>query len=230
MLSKLETRNGLDYDNDLQRAKAEIELECNATENPRHLFVSPSTLFVGTMNEDESTQTLSDKVIDRSNVLRFGRPKILTNEDGQRIPPNKAGFLSVYAGADRLSKEDWEYWIKSVEGNEDSEALRFLKDTVTPVIDKLDMVYRSYGFRVDNAMKTYVINYPGNFKEAVADQIEMKILPKLNGVELQADGFGEVKNAMAEAIRKTGDAKLMEAFERACPENGTFFKWRGVMR
>lgn len=230
LLSKLETRNGLDYDDGLQRSKAEIELECNATENPRHLFVPPSTLFVGTMNEDESTQTLSDKVIDRSNVLRFGRPKVLTNEAGQRIPPDKAGFLSVYADADRLSKEDWEYWIKSVEGNEDSEALRFLKDTVTPVIDKLDMVYRSYGFRVDNAMKTYVINYPGNFREAVADQIEMKILPKLNGVELQADGFGEVKNAMAEAIRKTGDAKLMEAFERACPENGTFFKWRGVMR
>ena len=37
-----------------------------------------------------------------------------------------------------------------------------------------------------------------------------------------------VKNA--EAIRKTGDAKLMEAFEKACPGNGTFFKWRGVMR
>lgn len=230
LLSKLETRNGLDYDDALQRAKAEIELECNATERPRHLFVSPSTLFVGTMNEDESTQTLSDKVIDRSNVLRFGRPEILTNESGQRIPPDKAGFLSIYADADRLSEEDWKSWIKPVEGNEDSKALKFLKDTVTPVIDKLDMVYRSYGFRVDNAMKTYVINYPGNFKEAVADQIEMKILPKLNGVELQADGFDEVKNAIAEAIRKTGDAKLMEAFEKACPQNGTFFKWRGVMR
>lgn len=34
-------------------------------------------LFVGTMNEDESTQSLTDKVIDRSNAIHFGRPKSL---------------------------------------------------------------------------------------------------------------------------------------------------------
>ena len=230
LLSKLETRNGLKYDDKHQRAKAELELECNATEKPRHVFVPTSTLFVGTMNEDESTQTLSDKVIDRSNVIRFGRPKILTDINGTRIPPDKAGFLGLYAKANRVTELDWVQWQRDVNDPQKAEALKFLIDTVTPVIDKLDLVYRSYGFRVDNAMKTYVINYPGNFREAVADQIEMKILPKLNGVELQADGFGAVKDAITEAIRRTGDAKLMEAFEKACPENGTFFKWRGVMR
>lgn len=230
LLSKLETRNGLDYANPLQRAKAEIELECNATEKPRHLFVSPSTLFVGTMNEDESTQTLSDKVIDRSNVLRFGRPKILTDAQGKRVPPDKSGFLDLYKDSVSITEVDWNSWKKDMEEEEGSAALKFLHDVVTPVVEKLDVVYRSYGFRVDNAMKTYVANYPGSYKEAVADQIEMKILPKLNGVELQADGFSDVKDAIVEAIGKTGDNKLMDAFEKACPVNGTFFKWRGVMR
>ena len=90
LLSKLETRNGIDADNAIERRKAEIEIECNAAgkiDSMRHLFVSPYTLFVGTMNDDESTQMLSDKVLDRANVLRFGLPKILArtgNKDNMK--------------------------------------------------------------------------------------------------------------------------------------------------
>lgn len=233
LLSKLETRNGLDSHNALQRAKAEIELECNANDRPRHMFVSTNTLFVGTMNEDESTQMLSDKVIDRSNVLRFGLPKVLVDnvDDTMRQAPDKQSFLNRYEKKGRITAAEWNSWHKkvTVESN-NSPALTFLRDTVTPVLESLGAVNRSYGFRVDNAMKAYVLNYPGNYKEAVADQIEMKILPKLNGVELQADGFATVKSAINEAITKTGDDKLQDAFDKTCPENATFFKWRGVMR
>ena len=235
LLSKLETRNGLDPDNKLERKKAEIELECNAADkldSMRHLFVSPYTLFVGTMNEDESTQTLSDKVIDRSNVLRFGRPRMLGADGGEVVSePNKSGFISSYADASRVSAEDWNEWCKSLEdADEESEELKFLHDTVTPLVEALDKVYRSYGFRVDKAMKLYVLNYPGDYREAVADQIEMKILPKLNGLELDDENWGEVKSSMLAAIDETHDEKLRMAFEAACPEGGTFFKWRGVMR
>lgn len=235
LLSKLETRNGLNAESELERKKAEVELECNAADkidSMRHLFVSPYTLFVGTMNEDESTQTLSDKVIDRANVLRFGRPKTLGESDGQTVKePNKSAFIAAYSKDGRVSAKMWNEWCKGLDDSQDeSAALSFLHKTVTPVVDALDKVYRSYGFRVDKAMKLYVMNYPGNYKEAVADQIEMKILPKLNGVELQDDHFDEVKAAMLAAIDATGDEKLRTAFIDACPENGTFFKWRGVMR
>lgn len=235
LLSKLETRNGLDPDDDVERKKAEIELECNAADkidSMRHLFVSPYTLFVGTMNEDESTQTLSDKVIDRANVLRFGRPKML-GADGNTVvkEPDKSAFISSYSDETRVSAEDWDNWCATLDdADDDRRDLKFLHDTVTPVVEALDKVYRSYGFRVDKAMKLYVMNYPGNYKEAVADQIEMKILPKLNGVELQDDHFEEVKAAMLTAIDATGDRRLRDAFEKACPAGGTFFKWRGVMR
>lgn len=243
LLSKLETRNGLDPENDEERLKAEIELECNAAggvDSMRRLFVSPYTLFVGTMNEDESTQTLSDKVIDRSNVLRFGRPKMLGGEelgtadesDSAIIKePDKSSFIASYAKSSRICVKDWNSWCVTLnEASEDREDLKFLKETLKPVVEALDKVYRSYGYRVDKAMKLYVMNYPGNYKEAVADQIEMKILPKLNGVELQDPHFNEVKRAIEDAIMATGDDKLMTAFESACPSDGTFFKWRGVMR
>ena len=50
-------------------------------EDPPRLFPGYNLLFAGTMNEDESTQSLSDKVVDRTNILRFSAPK--TIKDGQ---------------------------------------------------------------------------------------------------------------------------------------------------
>ena len=236
LLSKLETRNGLNPDNETERRKAEIELECNAAdkiETMRRLFVSPYTLFTGTMNEDESTQTLSDKVIDRSNVLRFGRPQMIGQEnESQHRKPNKSDFIAYYADKNRISANIWDIWCKPLEkANDSDERLAFLKKTVSPIARELDKVYRSFGFRMDDAMKLYVMNYPGKYTHAVADQIEMKILPKLNGIELQDIHFDSVKDTISEAIDSTGDDRLREAFDEAAnSENGTFFKWRGVMR
>lgn len=229
LLSKLEMRNGLNPNNGEDRRKAEIELECNASGKQgqtRHLFVSPQTLFVGTMNEDESTQTLSDKVIDRANILRFGRPKDLNAK------PRKGEFLDYYRERDRISSAQWEKWCVSLMNVQSDDArLQRLEAVLKPVIAALDVVNRPYGFRVDNAMKTYIVNYPGPVDEAIADQIEMKVLPKLNGLEKDAPGFDPLKAAMHEAINKTGDDAISKAFEKSCPaDSGAFFKWRGVMR
>lgn len=237
LLSKLETRNGIDASNADQRHKAEIELECNAAEDEkgmRRLFVSPHTLFVGTMNEDESTQMLSDKVVDRSNVLRFGRPGILANatESAQR-EPDKSGFVEEWVPKGRLSTGNWDKWcVPLAVAGDDREDMKFLRETLLPVGEALDGAGRAYGFRVDQAMKLYVLNYPGAYREAVSDQIEMKILPKMNGMELQNPHFATVKQAISDAIAKTGDMKLQIAFDEACRQDtgATFFKWRGVMR
>ena len=238
LLSKLETRNGINAGKSDERRKAEIELECNAADDAkamRRLFVSPHTLFVGTMNEDESTQMLSDKVIDRSNVLRFGRPGILANATlGAQREPDKSGFVDEWENSKhRLSANIWDKWCVSLAAATDGrEDIQFLQDTLLPVGEALDGVGRAYGFRVDQAMKLYVLNYPGNYHEAVSDQIEMKILPKMNGMELQNPHFATVKQAISDAIIKTGDMKLQSAFDEACRQDmgATFFKWRGVMR
>ena len=93
MLSKLEVRRGLDPENSESRRNAEIEIESGSPQKAaeaKRLFVGRNTLFVGTMNEDESTQSLSDKVIDRSNVLRFGKPNDLKTQ------PDIHGFESEF--------------------------------------------------------------------------------------------------------------------------------------
>lgn len=228
LLSKLETRNGIDPDNEEQRRRAEVELECNASgalNLTRRLFVSPNTLFVGTMNEDESTQTLSDKVIDRANVLRFGRPAELNAH------PDKGGFLRECETLPRVNTESWDEWRRTAaRGRDEDGRVDFLADVLKNVVPALDGVGRPYGYRVDAAMKTYVLNYPGAKEDAVADQIEMKVLPKLNGLELEHPGFQALKTALAGAIDATGDVALQVAFDRSCPQGGTFFKWQGVAR
>ena len=229
LLSKLETRNGIDPENQDQRRRAEIELECNASGQlglVRRLFVSRHVLFVGTMNEDESTQTLSDKVIDRSNVLRFGRPATLDAN------PKKDDFLKEWEKAPRIDARTWDEWTSFAEKRSNAnDRIAFLSDVMKPVSDALDEIGRPYGYRVDFAMKSYVANYPGDRAEdAIADQIEMKILPKLNGIELDMDGFDRAKTVLLEAIEKTKDKKLREAFEKSCPRGATFFKWQGVAR
>jgi hypothetical protein len=84
-------------------------------------------------------------------------------------------------------------------------------------------------------MESYVGYYPGNseadFNAAVADQIEMKILPKLNGLELDITGFDSVKTTLGGIINHLNDPQLEKAFEASCNSaHNSFFKWRGVMR
>ena len=176
------------------------------------------------MNEDESTQTLSDKVLDRANVLRFGLPKTLArtgNKDNMKNAPDKGGFIDSWREDGRICAVEWDVWCKPLSRTtEEREAIDFLNRTVQPVLMALDKVNRAYGYRVDQAMKLYVLNYPGDYRHAVSDQLEMKILPKLNGVELQDTRFNEVRSALQTAIDAT----------TSCNADAAFFKWRGVMR
>jgi 5-methylcytosine-specific restriction endonuclease McrBC GTP-binding regulatory subunit McrB len=227
LLSKLEVRRGLKVDDVEERKKAEIEIECNSSdknEQTRRLFVGNNTLFIGTMNEDESTQTLSDKVLDRSNVLRFGRPKQLGAQ------PQKMDFMEACKELPMITYDNWCNWQK-----EDSERSKEVMEHIKPINEVLEKVGRPFAHRVWQAIDGYVSFYPGNsqssFNAALADQIEMKILPKLNGLELDTHGFNEVKVKFIEIIEKIDDDGLVEAFNIACDQShSSFFIWRGVMR
>ena len=77
-----------------------------------------------------------------------------------------------------------------------------------------------------------VATNPQAFNNALSDQIEMKIIPKLNGVELDNnDNVAQALNHIGNIIEKTKDEKLLAAFNKCKkPENGSFFQWKGVVR
>ncbi len=232
LLSKLEVRRTIDANDAASRRAAEIEIECGATKDnadTRRLFVAPNTLFVGTMNEDETTQTLSDKVMDRANVLRFGRPLKLDAK------PDTQGFMNAY-GNTRMSLATWEEkWKKPADK---VEGLRIGNTKLTAYMDGINdilaSIERPFAHRVWQAMRLYVANYPdgtdNGIKHAVADQIELKIMPKLNGLQTQGNKVSQAFERLQNQIDILGDTELTNAFHEARDNNDIFFKWHGVTR
>ncbi len=225
LLSKLEIRNGLDPSNKEQRKKVELEIECNASadnEQTRRLFVGLNNFFIGTMNEDESTQSLSDKVLDRSNVIRFGQPKQLART------PDKKGFLKAWQKDDRITLNSWSEWCSNELSHQNQKELRTVLSSINSALADVD---RPFGHRVSQAIERYVTYYPGKFDDGLSDQIEMKILPKLNGLDSQHQGFDNVVNTIKDTIAQHGDQELTEAFEKSSESaRDSFFRWSGVIR
>lgn len=223
-LSKLETRRGIDWKDAGQRQRAEIVLDVSgrtSAQQPLRLFVGQNVLFVGTMNEDESTQALSDKVIDRSNVLRFGSPREVT--------PLHARNGAARAG-DRLLYEHWQSWCKTMHDLSDNDKDRLLK-WVQRIRGALDGVGRPFAYRVANAILEYVANYPdvrNRIEFAFADQIEQRILPKLIGLDMHQPGSARALNEISAVLDELEDANLKVQLARNQRED--YFQWTGLDR
>ena len=223
-LSKLEARRAVeDPSIPKRRAAAEVEIE-----GAQRLWVGNNVLFVGTMNEDESTQTLSDKVLDRANVLRFGKP------------PNSSARGSAHGRSaqfvqDRfLPHETWLSWMRPVQ-----QESRWRKDVdgwIEELNRALGLIGRPFGWRVKLAIHEYISNYPGvdggtTYKTAMADQVEQKVLPKLRGIDVSHQQAMEALNIVERVLEVLDDTQLLEAVKE-CHQDSTYgtFNWRGVTR
>ncbi len=227
-LSKLELRREVkDPANAENRSQAEIELDSGPGAHKFRIWVGQNVFFVGTMNEDETTQTLSDKVLDRANILRFGKPdeKVIINENNVVQLPQQS-FLSF---------DQWKLWKKPYA----SEAPWYedVQEWIKRLNTALDKVGRPFGFRVQQAIQTYTSNYPmvdqgHRYKLAFADQIEQKIIPKLRGIDVNDNITNATLNEVATIISQLEDPSLEEAFRLAREESKRIgmFQWRGITR
>lgn len=220
-LSKLELRNSPDYD------KSVIEVGSNL--NPRKFYVGSNVLIVGTMNDDESTYALSDKVLDRANVLHFGKPKSFDDSTTkEKVEPIRIDFKLFQQWRQtnnllRLASDDKEQ----------------LKKKIEELNDALNQVGKPFGHRVNNSINAYLNAYPlgsnademTTVKLALADQIEMKIIPKLAGLE-QNDHSNDCLNLLSRVIDFTDDDALKGAFNVAYDNYNSegMFIWRGITR
>jgi hypothetical protein len=223
-LSRLESRpRPSDVSDANERKDAEIELEIPNMERPPRIFPGYNLLFAGTMNEDESTQSLSDKVVDRANILRFSAPKKI--KDGKAegtVEPTIA-----------LSQQTWESWGRS-SASVDSD--RRVIGRVEQMVDLMRDFKRPFGHRLGRAIMAYAANYPEieggrGVDDALADQVEMRLLPKLRGVEIDMAGpqFSKLMNFVE---RELGDDALAQAIDESMSlaETTGQFVWSGVTR
>jgi hypothetical protein len=225
-LSKLETRRMVNERVDSDRGRAEIELDMGGTskDGNRGLRIYPgkNVLFVGTMNEDESTQSLSDKVIDRATVLRFGRPKKTNPQmSGAQEAPVSTGLTLL----------QWEGWLHKPDDLKDH--AHTVDGWIDKLNDALDRLGRPFAFRVDRSIRSYIANYPRWVaewhKRAMADQIEQRIFPKLRGIEPDQGEAPHTLSVIGNIIDELEDDPLKQAFQKSYRDQSTFL-FRGVVR
>lgn len=229
MLSKLEIRRTVNVDSKDDRYLSEIEIECGAGTQSRRLFVGNNTLFVGTMNEDETTQALSDKIMDRANVLRFGRPKSLQAEGN----PIKFGEKCEDRAPTTIRK--WEE-LQRIPSKLESGIVDKLNKSIDELNEVMGSMGRPFGHRLKRAIVSYVTNYPrvGSdykaFNDSLSDQIEFKILPKLNGIEKTNPDNSDHLKELGKIIEKI-DGELYDTFDNVLNDSSSsFFAWSGVRR
>lgn len=190
------------------------------------LFPSHNVLFVGTMNDDESTQALSDKVLDRGNVMQFPAPAVFERPQEQK--------QQQFEG--HLNFSDWRGWIRKPDFMDPGEAHK-VQDIINRLAEIMRRCGRPFGHRLNEAVMTYVVNYPKSsvgklrIEEALADQIELRILPKLRGVVIDE---GENRQALEDVVTllrsDLHDSSFANHLQTMLAAEMSQFNWRGLDR
>ena len=230
-LSKLEMRReaNMKYETEYRNVSTEIyagrkgnDKDGSKLSEPAFLYAGSNVLFVGTMNEDETTQSLSDKVIDRANVLYFGKPERLTNQKQQ---------IDALDNWTPIKEDAWKSWFvefspKTI-GGFDS-----VNQTINSINATLSEMGRPFGWRTYKAMMTYIANHPNvnllddDGMNPLADQVAMRVMPKLRGLDLTE--YESVFNKLGGQLRTIDDTALTEAYDLARGSAQGFFDWRGI--
>ncbi len=213
LLSKLETRRGLTRGCD-GFERGSVEIDAGAGKEAAHLFLDHNVLFVGTMNEDESTLSLSDKVKDRAQFLTFPAPRVFQTRSQALVTRRDTA----------LPRATWERWT-TPEAARRGSLQDALNGDCREINEALGGVGRAIGHRVFQAMLDYLVQYPqgpNSDDDARADVFAMKVIPKLQGIETRS----RAGKTCLDGLRQVLPSSLHEAFGRA--REGDFFAWQGL--
>ena len=232
-LSKLELRRG--------RPRFDVpglEIKAGAGIPPYRLPLGRNVLWAGTMNQDETTKSLSDKVLDRSVVINFPRPVKLARRP-KLMPLNEKnrGVL--------LNKNDWFSWMEKKIAF-DQDLITPYKEFVEAINRALGVAGRAVGHRVWQSIEYYVANYPdvraavkGDDKSDLAkamhvafeDQIVQKIMPKLRGIDTRgkskADCLDVIQGLLSKGVNDR-PFNLDDDFNVACELGYGQFMWQSA--
>ena len=226
LLSVLEKRRGDDKDSFLN-------IDLGAGMEPYPLSLGRNVLWVGTMNEDETTKTLSDKVIDRANLLHFPRPKILQRRTKVTLAPQMP----------LLAKKTWDQWLVK-ESPFTTEQIEPFRSGLEEINTGLEHVGRALGHRVWQSIEYYMANYPEvidarkekneealqrAMRRAYEDQLVLKVMPKLRGIETSGDSKRKCLDLILSFISNPEfGLNLADDFNLACKVGHGAFVWNSA--
>ena len=223
-LSKLEERRSAGTEN---LPCLEIPITGNETYS---LSLGRNVLWVGTMNQDETTKSLSDKVLDRGAIIDFPRPHTFKSrtelqEQTGDLKPEKL-----------IGSDTWASWNYSINGEKlpfEEKDVQEYKTLVEEINEKMAVAGRAIGHRVWQSMEMYMANYPlvsayknehgsdewrNALQTAFEDQLIQKVMPKLRGIETT----GKTKTDCLMEIQKKLEGNVsddfMKDFADACSD------------
>lgn len=193
------------------------------------LQLGRNVLWAGTMNQDETTKSLSDKVLDRGIVINFPRPSILQRRNVLK-PLEPASPL--------LPRRTWENWWCKQSDFTDEQIDQF-KALIQEINQALAAVGRALGHRVWQSIEYYMANYPdvlaarqqentqalqAAMKIAFEDQLVQKVMPKLRGIETRGTAKTECLDKIRDLLNRDG-YNIIDDFEHACRFGYGQFIW-----
>ena len=213
-LSKLETRRGLD-DSHVPNLPVKIGSKMKDWELP----LGRNVLWTGTMNNDETTKALSDKVLDRGIVINFPRPETLFRSKNR----------TLQGKAPLLLRKNWDAWKWNAYKFDKEEEIVPYREQVEAINKFLGKTGRAVGHRVWQSIESYMSYYPDVISAkddterkkamdvAFEDQIVQKVMPKLRGLETRGEE-GKALTGIGGIIPEA----LREDFENAKQGYGQF--------
>jgi hypothetical protein len=225
-LSRLEDRRGISAV-EVPSISVSLGAKVKAYEVP----LGRNVLWAGTMNQDETTKSLSDKVIDRGFMIHFPSPERFERRSELKRLPEAAALLP---------RATWGTWC--------AKASPFNELQITPYLELLERINaclsvagRSMGHRVWQSIEYYMANYPDvrqaltsvhvdpdvlrrSMDMAFEDQLALKVMPKLRGIETRGRSRTECLDVIQALLEDKGFA-LVDDFRRACAVGYGQFIW-----
>lgn len=221
VLSKLEDRRG-------EKKVPDIGIDLGAGCDRFAIPLGRNILWVGTMNEDETTKALSDKVVDRSALITFPRPTELKQATLDQMAALKPANLLA---------ADWTGWCKG--SSITDKQLTPYKKGLEDLNKALAHSGRAIGHRIWQAVKEYMLLHPevsaaldpkeieAALKVAFEDQLAMRVMPKLRGLETS----GTARKKTLDPIKKvleTDAPGLIADFTAASESASGVFHWHSA--
>jgi 5-methylcytosine-specific restriction endonuclease McrBC GTP-binding regulatory subunit McrB len=176
---------------------------------PAKLLIPPNLLFTGTINVDETTQPLSDKVIDRANTIEFFEVE-LDKIPTRRPLPDPITILTTTWQSYQAVQPDTTYRSQVVE--------------IGKLLNKMDM---GLGYRVLREIEMYLANSKGLLDPQVAFdlQVKQRILPRVRGTEAIKEPLNDLLTFMQHNNLSRSEQRLDEMKRRLERDGYTSF-WR----
>ncbi|RIN89222.1 hypothetical protein BU011_04380 [Mammaliicoccus sciuri] len=177
----------------------------NVDRYPPEIPIRDNVFFVGTINKDESSNSIPDKVLDRCNLIELVTPEnyieLWSDSISNSLYKNELKQENKVETVTRSMLNEWGNWRgENVLNNKEIEIIKQLSNLFNSTFTI------TIGFRTLNHINSYLANLPKNQEldreEAFDLQIAQKITPKIRGNSEELEKIFDEENGVFKILSK----------------------------